>query len=110
MKIKSVIVSSTLLAFACGALAFAQTTQAAGFNPMNMMNPSKWFGGKSNRYYDDDYYYDRYRYGYGPWGYGRGWGPGYGYGPYGYGPGYGYGYGAPGYGQSAPASPPPVPE
>ena len=60
-----------------------------------MMNPSRWFG--SNRYYDDDYYYDRY---YGGPGYGYG-GPGYGYGA----PGYGYGfpgYGAPGYGYAAP--------
>ena len=126
MKKKSVLVYTALLTLGCGGMSLTQTAYAAGFNPMNMMNPGKWFGGGRDRgrgYYDDDYYYDRYGPGYG---YGRGWGPGWGgYGPgygYGYGPGWGgygpgwggygpgYGYGAPGYGpgrsqQAAPALP-----
>jgi len=58
---------------------------AQAFDMGNMMNPSKWVGGKNKNRdrYDDDYY------DYGP-------PPGYGYGGYGA-PGYG-GYGAPGYG------------
>ena len=90
----------------CASIPFAMDAAAAGFNPMNMMNPSKWMGGKDRDRYDDDYYYDRryggpyggyggpYGYGGGPWGYGApyggGWGgyPGYGYGGY---PAYGYG-------------------
>ena len=115
MSKKSLIVYPALLALGCSSLLISTpSVQAGGFNPMNMMNPGKWFGGNSNRrYYDDDYYYDRYRYGpgygYGGWG-GPGWG---GYGPYGYGwPGYGYGYGAPGYGaaQTKEAPPPPLPQ
>lgn len=123
MNRKSVIVFGALLALGSSSLTFSPATQAGGFNPMNMMNPSKWMGGK-NRRYDDDYdRYDRYdRYGYydryGP-GYGRGWGPGYGgwgpgYGGYGYGwPGYGYapGYGVPGQNPlGSQAAPPPRPE
>ena len=103
---KSLTVCSALLMFGASGLIFVQKTLAAGFNPMNMMNPSKWLGGGNRDRYDD---YDRY----GP-GYGGYYGPGYGaYGPgYGggyYGPGYGgygpgYGYGAPGYGYApAPA-------
>lgn len=115
MKTKSAIACSTLVLLGCSALSITQSAHA--FNPMNMMNPSKWMGG-NNRNYDDDYYYDRYGgYGGGPWGYNRGWGPGWGgYGPgYGYGwPGYGpgYGYGAPAYGQSGSgtSAPPPVPQ
>lgn len=74
---------------------------AASFSPMNMMNPSRWFG-RGNR--DDDYY-----------------GPGYGEVPYGapgyWAPGYGHppaygGYGAPlapgGY-HPVYQTPPPVP-
>jgi hypothetical protein len=61
----------------------------------NMMNPSKWMGGNSNRdRYDDDY--DRRGYDRAP-GYGYGGAPGYGGGA----PGYGYG-GAPGYGGGSP--------
>jgi len=102
---KSGTVCGVLLMIGASGLTFTQATHAAGFNPMNMMNPGKWFGGRNRGYHDD---YDRY----GP-GYGGYHGPGYGgYGPeYGgyYGPGYGghrpgYGYGAPGYGYApAPA-------
>ncbi|MEZ5542748.1 MAG: hypothetical protein R3F42_11980 [Pseudomonadota bacterium] len=89
----------------CGLVAasllLAGTAQAFDFG--NMMNPSKWMGGKDK----NDRYYDDYGPGYGyPGGYGPGYGgpgleygPGYGYGEPGYGPGYGGpGYGAPGYG------------
>jgi hypothetical protein len=55
----------------------------------NMMNPSKWMGGNSNRDRYDDY-----------GGYGYPGGPGYGYGGPGYAPYYG---GAPGYGYGVPA-------
>ena len=93
-----------------GAAGVLLAHSAWAFDMGNMMNPSKWMGGKNDRY-DDDYYYDGPGYGYpggppgygygGPPGYGYGGPPGYGYGggPYGYGgaPGYGYG-GAPGYG------------
>ncbi len=100
---KLVAVCSTLTIIGASALVFVQTTHAAGFNPMNMMNPGKWFGGGRDRgrgYYDD---YDRYGPGYGGYGPGYGgYGPGYGgyYAPGygGYGPG--YGYGAPGYGHA----------
>jgi hypothetical protein len=54
-----------------GSLVTAQMAQAFDFG--NMMNPSRWFGGDRDRYYDD-YRYGRYGYG-GPYG---GWG-----GPYG---------------------------
>lgn len=98
-------------------------TNVAEAGMFDMINPSRWFGG------DHDRYYDRYRYGYGPgywggggpygWGgpYGGGWGgpwggggwPGY-YGGYG-----GYGYGrpivvAPSSGSSQKAPPPKLPE
>jgi hypothetical protein len=78
-----------------GSLVTGQMAQAFDFG--NMMNPSRWFGGDRDRYYDD------YRYGYGGpygrWGgpYGWGGGPyGWGGGPYGYGTGPWGGY--PGYG------------
>jgi hypothetical protein len=83
------------------------------FNIGNMMNPSKWMGGNSDRDRYDDYYGGP-GYGYGGPGYGYG-GPGYGYGGPGYGgPGYGYGgpgyggygYGAPGYGGVSEYAPP----
>ncbi len=70
------------------------TAGASGFNPMNVMNPSRWFG-NNNRRYDDDYYG----------------GPGYGYPPP---PGYYPGaYGAPAYAphplyNAAPAAPAPA--
>ena len=56
----------------------------------NIMNPSRWFGGDHDRYYDRGYYgYGGPYGGYGPWGYGGYGGP---YGPWGGGyPGYGYG-------------------
>ena len=83
---------SGILAVAC----FLSVSTAHAFNLGNVMNPSKWMGGKN-----DDDYYDDYPggpgYGPPPGYYG---GPGYG-GPGGYGPpGYGGpgGYGAPGYG------------
>ncbi len=116
---KLITVCGTLLIIGASGLVSMQATHAAGFNPMNMMNPGKWFGGRDRgRYYDD---YDRYGPGYGGYyapGY-RGYGPGYGYGHgapgYGYGaPGYGYGapgygYGAPGYGYApAPTYPAPT--
>jgi len=100
-----------LLSSAFLSLSLLITMPAQAFDMGNMMNPSKWMGGKKDRdRYDDDYY--DYGpppgYGYGGPGYGYG-GPGYGgpgYGGPGYGgPGYGYGgqgYGAPGYG-GAPA-------
>ena len=83
-----------MLAFSITAVTASTTIYA--FNMGNMMNPSKWFGGKKDRgdYYDD--------YGYGAPGYGGYGGPGYGYGAPGYGGGPGYGYGAPGYGYGAP--------
>ena len=80
----------TLIAAAAsvvGSLTYVPVAEAFGFG--DMMNPSRWMGGKNrdrDRY--DDYYDD------GPRGYG---GPGYGYG------GPGYGYGGPGYGYGAPA-------
>jgi hypothetical protein len=99
---KTITAYAAIMAVGLGGLSAIPSVDAAGFNPMNMMNPSKWMGGNKDRYYDD---YDDY-YG-GPYGPppGAGWGgPGWG-GPYG-GPGYGapgWGgyrgpYGAPGYG------------
>jgi len=81
---------------------------ALAVNFGDMMNPSKWMGGKKDRDYDDERW-DGPGYGYGGPGYGYG-GPGYGYGGPGYGyggPGYGYGgpgygYGGPGYGYGGP--------
>lgn len=93
------------MAFGSGMLVLPESVSAGNmFN--NMMNPSKWFGSKNNRY--DDYYDDGY-YGGPPPGYGYG-APGYGYGAPGYGaPGYGApAYGAPAYGAptyAAPAAP-----
>ena len=72
------------ISFVCLGLAYAGVTYA--FDLGNMMNPSRWAGGGSDRdRYNDDY-------GYGDYGYGGA--PGYGYGGM---PGYGYG-GMPGYG------------
>lgn len=84
-----------------GSLTYTPVAEAFGFG--DMMNPSRWMGGRNNDRYDEDYYDGGYG---GPgWG-GPGFGgPGYGYGGPGYG-GYGapgYGYGAPGYGYGAPA-------
>ncbi|MEA3410723.1 MAG: hypothetical protein U9R74_04195 [Pseudomonadota bacterium] len=95
-----------------GGNSLVETVGAASFGPMNMMNPSRWFGG-GNR--DDDYYGSGYGAPYGSPGY---WAPGYGAPPaYGYGAppagGYQQGYGAPpaggyqqGYGAAAPAEDP----
>ena len=84
-----------------GAASLLLANSAMAFDMGNMMNPSKWMGGSSDRY-DDDYYYDGPGYGYpgGPPGYGYGAPPGLGYGGpgYGYGGPPGYGYGGPGYG------------
>jgi hypothetical protein len=104
---RKTIKTFTILAAAAsmaGSLAYTPVAEAFGFG--DMMNPSKWMGGRNRDRYDDDYYD-------GPYGGGPGWGgPGYGYGGPGYGlggPGYGgygvpgYGYGAPGYGYGAPA-------
>ena len=106
MKTTTAIAFSTLITVGSGFLIVPDMAGAEGFGPMNMMNPSRWFGG-GDRDYDDPYYADR---GYGP--------PPPGYGPPPMGaPGYGYappppigGYGytpptaAPGY--TAPASTP----
>jgi len=82
VQTKPAVFSSVFLA---ASLLLSMPAQA--FDMGNMMNPSKWMGGKKDRdRYDDDYYEDDF---YGP-------PPGYGYGGYGY-PGYG-GYGYPGYG------------
>lgn len=100
-------------AFVAAGLLLASTAHA--FDMGNMMNPTKWMGGKDKGDRDSDYedgpgYGNPGGYGGGPgYGYpgGYGGGPGYGgnsgYGyPGGYGSGYGgdpgYGYGAPGYG------------
>ena len=86
MKKLAAMSLGTLIAVGMGGAMLPDTVGAAGFNPMNMMNPSKWMGGNKNRRYDDDYYDG---------------GPGYGgYPPPGYGGygGYPGGYGAPGYG------------
>jgi hypothetical protein len=105
---------SSTAAVAIVGILFAGPAQA--FNFGNMMNPSRWFGGRNNsdRYYDD-YYGDPGYYGGGPGYYGGDPGyygaPGYYGGTPGYGvaPGYGadpaYG-GTPGYGsESGYASP-----
>jgi len=99
------------IAFVAIGLLLANT--AGAFNMGNMMNPSKWMGGDSNRYDDygggPGYGYGGPGYGYGGYpGFGYG-GPGYGYGGYpGYGgPGYGYG-GYPGYGATPPVGAPGV--
>jgi len=104
MKNRTAVTLGALLAAVLGGMVVAPSGHADGFNPMGMMNPSKWMGGgKNNR---DDYYggpgYGAPGYGYGAPGYGYG-APGYGYGAPGYGYGApGYGYGAPGYGYGAP--------
>jgi hypothetical protein len=100
-----------------GGQAAPDFAQASGM--FDMMNPSRWFGGRDR----DDYYYGR---GYGPYGggwggpYGGGWGGPWGWGgPYGWGGGpwggYGGGYNQPSTivvtpdsGKSAP--PPPAPK
>ncbi len=108
---KTILRRAIILTFSVAMVAGSGVGHA--FNMGNMMNPSKWLGGSSNKDRDRrDYYDDRYGgqgYGYGGPGYGYG-GPGYGYGGPGYGyggPGYGYGapgygYGGPGYGYGAP--------
>ncbi|MEN8178913.1 MAG: hypothetical protein ABFS39_09850 [Pseudomonadota bacterium] len=117
MSKQKLIIYSAMLAI--GGSNLAVVPGAYAFDMGNMMNPSKWMGGKNRDRYDDDYYYDRGRYGYGgPYGgYGGPYG-GYG-GPYGYGGYPGYGYGAPGYGYGAPGyqqqqnnqpPPPPLPQ
>jgi hypothetical protein len=119
-----------------GLVGFSAADVAQAFNMGNMMNPSRWFGGNSDRYRDRDYDYGGPGYGWGGPGYGYGGpygGPGYGYGGpgfgyggpyggpgyggfggpgYGYGgPGYGYGGGGPGYGYGGPGyAPEPVPQ
>lgn len=85
MRKPAAIALSAIWAIGATGLAPLGELRADGFNPMNMVNPSNWFGDR----YDDDYYYgDRY----GP-------PPGYFGGPYGapYGVPYGAPYGAPGY-------------
>jgi len=91
VKKSTAVILGTLITAGIGSAFLPVTASAAGFNPMNMMNPSKWMGGNRNRRYDDDYYDGGQGYGgYPPPGYG-------GYG--GYPGGYGApGYGAPGYG------------
>jgi hypothetical protein len=50
-------VAGALISASLGALLVtAAPLQADGFGPMNMMNPSRWFGGNNNND-DDDYYY-----------------------------------------------------
>lgn len=92
MLTKAPAVHMAAFALGLGSLLLFSPVQAEGFGPMNMMNPSRWFGGK-DRDYDD----------LPP--------PGYG-GPYGA-PGPGPGYGAPGLGYAAPGpgygAPLPVP-
>ncbi len=90
-----------ILIAALGMAGLTLAGAAQAFNFGNMMNPSRWFGGNNDDYYDRGYY--RYGpYGGGPWGYGGygpyGWGGG---GPWGYPGGYG-GYG--GYGGGAPST------
>jgi hypothetical protein len=79
---------SLTVAVAAGLGALGAVGQAQAFNFGDMMNPSRWFGGDRDRYYDRGY---GYGYG-GPYGWG---GPYGGYGPYGGwgGPWGGYGYG-----------------
>jgi hypothetical protein len=81
MKARMTVFRVTLVT---AGLLLANTSFA--FDMGNMMNPSKWMGGNSNRDRYDDYGYPG--------------GPGYGYGGPGYAPYYG---GAPGYGYGAPA-------
>lgn len=110
MQRKAIVSLGAALALGIAALAPAPSV-AAGFG--DMMNPSKWFGGKG-RDYDYDYYRGP---GYGGWGGYPGYGypaPGWGgYPPYGWGgyPGYGYpGYGVPAQqpqGSAEPKPPPP---
>ncbi len=109
MNRKTLVSLTVAVTAGLGALVATETAQA--FNFGDMMNPSRWFGGDRDRYYDR---YDRHGYGWGgPYGYGGyggpygGWGGPYGYGGgpwggYGYGP-YG-GWGGPGYGGYGPGS------
>jgi hypothetical protein len=106
MSRRAVVTAGALVALSLGSVLTTQDAFATNF--MNWMNPSKWFGGKGDRYRDDyGYGHGGPGYGYGGPGYGYG-GPGYGYGGPGYGwggPGYGvpgYGYGVPGYGYGGP--------
>ncbi len=94
MKRKTVLAVAGLAAIGLADVAVLNVAEA--FNLNKMMNPSRWFGSDSDRYYDRGYYGGRY----GPYGYGGpyGWG-GYGPGWGGYGPGWGgYGPGWGGYG------------
>jgi len=88
---KKLTQSFSAVALGLGSLLLVTSAQAMDFG--NMMNPSRWMGGNSDRNSD---YGGGPGYGYGgPGGYGGG--PGYGSGgPGGYGGGPGYGYGGPG--------------
>jgi hypothetical protein len=101
--LKTLAIVATAAASIAGSLTYTPVAQAFGFG--DMMNPSRWMGGRNRDRYDDDYYDGGYGGpGFGGPGFG---GPGYGYGGPGYG-GYGapgYGYGAPGYGAPAVAAP-----
>lgn len=88
MNIKTVVPYAAILVVGVASLPMIPAVNAGGFNPMNMMNPSKWMGGNKDRYADD--YYDDY-YG-GPYDGGPYGGPGLG------GPGWGGPYGGPGWG------------
>ena len=84
MKKSATVALCALIGLSSASLTSIERTEASGFNPMNMVNPSKWFGNRNDDY-DDHYYGDRYA---PP--------PGYYGGPYG--APYGIpGYGAPGY-------------
>ena len=91
MTRKTVVSVATLAAISLTDVAVLNVAEA--FNLNRMFNPSRWFGGDSDRYYDRGYYRGYYG---GPYGYGGGpygWGGPYGgwggYGPYGGYPGYG---------------------
>lgn len=79
MRKPAVVALSTLIGLSAANLVWVEDLHAGGFNPMNMVNPSRWFGDR----YDD---YDDYRYG-----------NRYGYPPGYYGAPYGAPFGAPGY-------------
>ena len=98
MTRKTVVSVATLAAISLTDVAVLNVAEA--FNLNRMFNPSRWFGGDSDRYYDRGYYRGYYG---GPYGYGGG--PyGWGGGPYGYGAPYG-GYGVPYAAPAAPAAP-----
>lgn len=52
--LKTVPASMMAVALGLGALLIQTPTHADGFNPMNMMNPGKWFGKGSDRYGPED--------------------------------------------------------